>query len=84
MTNNDKGISKYTLESILLYQYKIIRGLVITIIVTVCILFATIVAGIWYISLPIEEVTETVTQDSSGDDNTLIGIGDSYGETDSN
>lgn len=81
---SDKSISKYTLESILLYQYKIIRGLVITIIVTVCILFATIIAGIWYISLPIEEVTETVTQDSSGDDNTLIGIGDNYGQADSN
>ena len=39
--------------------------------------FATIGAFIWYISLPIEEVT--VDQYTDGDANTMIGIGDMYG-----
>ena len=41
--------------------------------------FATIGAFIWYISLPIEEVT--VDQYTDGDANTMIGIGDMYGNS---
>lgn len=36
--------------------------------------FATIGVFIWYLSLPIEEVT--IEQDTEGDENYLIGIGD--------
>jgi len=44
---------------------------------------ATIVGFLWYISLPVEETT--ITQDTDGNSNTIIGIGDEYGdEADSN
>ena len=42
--------------------------------------FATIAVFLWYASLPIDEYE--VTQDSEGDNNTMIGVGD-YGTTDS-
>lgn len=38
--------------------------------------FATIAGFLWYISLPSEEYE--VTQDSAGNNNTMIGVGD-YG-----
>ena len=37
----------------------------------------TVVGFMWYISLPVEETT--VTQETSGNSNQLIGIGDNYG-----
>lgn len=40
--------------------------------------FATIGVFFWYISLPVEEVS--VEQAIEGDANTMVGIGDSYGE----
>lgn len=43
----------------------------------------TICGFMWYISLPVEETS--VTQETDGDENTVIGIGDNHGnETDSN
>lgn len=44
--------------------------------------FGTIAAFIWYISLPVDEVTTEVTQENEGDNNTMIGVGD-YGKTES-
>lgn len=44
---------------------------------------ATIGGFLWYISLPVEEITEEVTQENDGDDNFMIGIGDYNGTTDS-
>lgn len=83
-SENNK-ISKYTLESILLYQYKIIRGLIIALIIVVCMMFGVIGLCFWYVSLPVEETTSTVTQDlDNGDNNTMIGIGDNNVQTDSN
>lgn len=43
--------------------------------------FATIGAFIWYLALPIEEVT--IEQDTEGNANYLIGIGDYNANTDS-
>lgn len=51
-------------------------------IVVLCLWFATIAAFIIYLSLPIDEVTTEVTQDSEGDNNMMIGVGD-YGTTNS-
>ena len=39
--------------------------------------FATIGAFLWYISLPIDEYT--IDQYTDGDTNTMIGVGDLYG-----
>ena len=44
--------------------------------------FATIGVFIWYLSLPIEEVT--IEQDTEGDENYLIGIGDYNAESKGN
>lgn len=55
----------------------------IAFIVVLALWFATIGVFFWYISLPVDEVT--VDQYTEGDDNSLIGIGDLYGEqTESN
>lgn len=50
----------------------------IAFIVVLALWFATIGVFFWYISLPVDEVT--VDQYTEGDDNSLIGIGDFYGE----
>ena len=50
----------------------------IAFIVVLALWFATIGVFFWYISLPVDEVT--VDQYTEGDDNSLIGIGDLYGE----
>lgn len=43
---------------------------------------ATIIGFMWYISLPAEDTI--VTQDNVGsDNNTMIGVGDNYGTSDS-
>ena len=49
----------------------------IAFIVVLVLWFATIGVFIWYISLPIEEIT--VDQYTDGDANTMIGVGDNYG-----
>ena len=55
----------------------------IAFIVVLALWFATIGVFFWYISLPVDEVA--VDQYTEGDDNSLIGIGDLYGEqTESN
>ena len=41
--------------------------------------FATIGAFLWYISLPIDEYT--IDQYADGDTNTMIGMGDLYGNS---
>lgn len=48
-----------------------------------CIIEICTIAGfLWYISLPVEEITSTeVTQENGGDNNTMIGV--DYGETNS-
>lgn len=52
-------------------------------IVELIIILAMIMGIFWYVSLPVEEYT-TVTQETDGDMNTLVGIGDNHGsETDS-
>lgn len=43
---------------------------------------ATIASFIWYISLPVEDTTVTQEIDD-GDNNTVVGIGDNYGQADS-
>lgn len=44
--------------------------------------FGTIAAFLWYISLPVEETSDEITQDLSDvDSSTVIGIGDYNGET---
>ena len=50
----------------------------IAFIVVLVLWFATIGVFFWYISLPVDETT--VEQAIEGDANTMIGIGDSYGE----
>lgn len=45
---------------------------------------ATIVGFLWYISLPVEEITEEVEQEMSDTERSImIGIGDNHGEADS-
>lgn len=53
------------------------RRLFIALIVVLTLWFATIGAFLWYISLPVEEYT--IDQYTDGDANTLIGMGDVYG-----
>ena len=65
------------------------KRLFIALVVVLVLWFATIGAFLWYVSLPIEEVS--VEQCNEGDANTMIGIGDlngkpseSYLQTESN
>ena len=52
--------------------------------VELAIILGTAGVFVWYLSLPVEE-TKTVTQETSGDMNTMIGIGDNNGfKTDGN
>lgn len=56
---DDKSISKYTLESILLHFSKIIKSLIITLVIVLTLWFTTIGLFVWYVSLPSEEVTSS-------------------------
>lgn len=50
--------------------------------VELVIILAIIAGMLWYFTLPTEEYSEqTVTQDPEGDNNHVIGIGDSYGQS---
>lgn len=49
----------------------------IAFIVVLVLWFATIGIFIWYVSLPVDEYT--IDQYSDGDTNTMIGVGDLYG-----
>lgn len=76
-----KGFSmeNQTLASEMLSELKASnRRWFIAFIVVLALWFATIGVFFWYISLPVDEVT--VDQYTEGDDNSLIGIGDLYGE----
>lgn len=55
----------------------------IAFIVVLVLWFATIGVFLWYISLPIDEIS--VDQYTEGDSNALVGVGDMYGDkTESN
>ena len=51
----------------------------IAFVVVLILWFATIGAFLWYISLPVDEYV--VDQYSDGNENTMIGVGDLYGNT---
>ena len=79
-----------TLASEMLHELKASnRRWFIAFIVVLVLWFATIGVFIWYISLPVDEIT--VDQYTDGDANSIVGIGDlngnpseSYTETESN
>ena len=50
----------------------------IAFLVMVAVEIATVAGFMWYISLPVEETT--VTQETDGDANTVVGIGDVNGD----
>ena len=69
-----------TLASEMLHELKASnRRWFIAFLVVLILWFATIGVFIWYVSLPIDEIT--VDQYADGDDNSLIGVGDLYGGT---
>lgn len=67
-----------TLASEMLHELKASnRRWFIAFIVVLVLWFATIGIFIWYVSLPVDEYT--IDQYSDGDTNTMIGVGDLYG-----
>lgn len=81
MSKDNTTISKYTLEGILLHFSKIIRSLIIVIIIEF-IAIAGIICGIfWYMSLPVEEVSDNQTIEDVQDSDVSQIIGDGYGES---
>lgn len=58
------------------------KRLFISLLVIMALWFATIGVFFWYLSLPIEEVT--IEQDTEGNANYLIGIGDYNAEPEGN
>lgn len=78
---DNTSISKYTLESILLHFTRIIRGLIIIILVEFIAIVSIIFGVFWYVSLPVEEVSDSQTiEDVQNSDVSQI-IGDGYGES---
>ena len=72
-----------TLASEMLSELKMHgRRWFIAFLVVLALWFATIGVFIWYLALPIEEVT--IEQDTEGDANYLIGIGDFNADTEGN
>ena len=72
----DKNISKFTLESILLHFSKIIKWLIIVIIIE-AVVIAGIVAGIiWSMTLPVEEYTASQVMEDITDSKLSQTIGD--------
>lgn len=81
MDSEDNKVSKYFLESIMMHFSMMIKKLFIIIIAEI-ILIAAIVAGfMWYISLPVEEVTESQEVSDIQDSSIKQIMGDSYGES---
>ena len=67
-----------TLASEMLSELKVSnRRWFIAFLIVLVLWFATIGVFIWYISLPVDEMT--VDQYTDGDTNTIVGIGDLYG-----
>lgn len=68
-----------TLASEMLSEIKATnKRLFVALIIVLALWFATIIGFFWYFSLPIEETS--VEQAIEGEANTMVGIGDSYGE----
>lgn len=78
--DNDSKVSKYILESVMMHFSTMIKRMFI-IIITEIILMAAITAGfLWYISLPVEEITESQVMENVDGNNPVQNIGDSYGK----
>lgn len=85
MDKND--VSYFALEGIMTHFSNIIKRLVITILVIVILWAATLAGFIWYLSLPVDEVT-SVEVDNKDGNATYVGndmMGDfNYGESKEN
>lgn len=79
--NEDKSISKYTMECIMLYQFRTLRALIIALVISIVATVFTILGCLWYMSLPVEESATEISQEQDGESNTMIGIDNSGIET---
>ena len=79
--NEDKSISKYTMECIMLYQFRTLRAVIIALVISIVATVFTILGCLWYMSLPVEETATEISQEQDGEANTMIGIDNSGIET---
>lgn len=70
----DTKISKYTMECIMLYHYRIFKSIVIALIISLLVTVCTIFGCLWYMSLPVEESYADITQEQDGTNNNMIGV----------
>ncbi len=74
----DQTLASEMLSEIKVQNKRLFKALVIVIVFWFVTIGVLLGAFFWYFSLPIEETT--VEQAVEGDANSMIGIGDSYGE----
>ena len=67
--DKNEPISYFALEGIMTHFSTIIKKLIVTIIVILFLWAATITGFIWYISLPVEEYSETYVENQDGNAN---------------
>ena len=85
MEKENNFVSYFVLEGIMTHLTLIIKRLIITLIVVLALWAGTIAGFLIYLSLPVEEYTETTIDqsiDNESNNNTLIGV-DNNGKTES-
>ena len=65
----NEGVSYFILEGIMTHFSVIIKRLIITVIIILLLWAATIAGFLWYISLPIEEVSNVSVENDTGNAN---------------